>query len=107
VAVFQPHLYTRTRDFAPAFGRALAAADVAVVTDVYAAREVPIDGISGKLIADFTASHGARVEYFPDRSSLAVDVGRLLNPGDVCLTLGAGDLDRMAGEMLETTGARG
>lgn len=107
VAVFQPHLYTRTRDFAPAFGRALAAADVAVVTDVYAAREAPIDGVSGKLIADFAASHGAEVEYFPDRRTLAVEVRGMLNAGDVCLTLGAGDLDRMANELIATIGARG
>ena len=94
VAVFQPHSYSRTVANAEAFGRALAAADVIVVTDVYPAREQPIPGVTGQLIADAVtaASSQAAVTYVADRSELIDHLARSLQPGDLCLTLGAGDL---------------
>ena len=94
-AVFQPHLYSRTRDFAVEFGRALLAADRVVVTDVYASREAPIPEVSGELVARAAraAGHG-RVDYCPswrEVPALLADCGA----GDVILTLGAGDIYRL------------
>ncbi|HEY8469334.1 MAG TPA: UDP-N-acetylmuramate--L-alanine ligase [Longimicrobiales bacterium] len=105
VAVFQPHLYTRTRDFAPEFGRALAGADVVWVTDVYPAREAPIPGVSGELVARATReAGGAEVRYHEDLSSLADAVAEMLRPGDVCITLGAGNIDETGRAVLERLG---
>jgi UDP-N-acetylmuramate--alanine ligase len=101
VAVFQPHLYSRTRDFAAEFGRALALADRVFVTDVYAAREAPIPGITGELVADAARAAGADVEYLPEREGVAGAVAAELAGGDLCVTLGAGNLDAAAREMLE------
>lgn len=96
VAVFQPHLYSRTRDFAAAFGEALTEADVVFVTDVYPAREKPIQGVTGELVSEAARASGAAdVTFLPDPD----DVGRVaerIRPGDVVVTLGAGDIDRLA-----------
>jgi UDP-N-acetylmuramate--alanine ligase len=101
VAVFQPHLYSRTRLFAADFGRALAAADLVVVTDVYAAREDPEPGVDGALVAG--AARRARPDldcvYEPDRAALAPRVAALVQPGDLVLTLGAGDITTLADEL--------
>jgi UDP-N-acetylmuramate--alanine ligase len=102
VAVFQPHLYSRTRLFAAEFGRALAGgADLVVVTDVYAAREDPEPGVDGALVAG--AARRARPDldcvYEPDRAALAARVAALLQPGDLVLTLGAGDITTLADEL--------
>jgi UDP-N-acetylmuramate--alanine ligase len=105
VAVFQPHLYTRTRDFAPEFGRALASADVVWVADVYPAREAPIPGVSGELVARAArAAGGAEVHYHADLASLAEAVAEGLRPGDVCITLGAGNIDETGRAVLERLG---
>jgi UDP-N-acetylmuramate--alanine ligase len=108
VAVFQPHLYSRTRLFAAEFGRALAAADLVVVTDVYAAREDPEPGVDGALVAG-AAGH-ARPDldcvYEPDRSALAARVATLVQPGDLVLTLGAGDITTLADELAPLLAAR-
>jgi UDP-N-acetylmuramate--alanine ligase len=103
VACFQPHLYSRTRLFADQFGRALAAgADVVVVTDVYAAREDPEPGVDGGLVAAAArrARPGLECHYLPDRAALAAPVAALLHPGDLLLTLGAGDITGLADELL-------
>ncbi|HYJ80584.1 MAG TPA: UDP-N-acetylmuramate--L-alanine ligase [Longimicrobiaceae bacterium] len=101
VAVFQPHLYSRTRDFAAAFGRALALADVVFLTDVYAARERPIAGVTGALIAEPAEAAGADLRYVPDREAVVGAVAAELRPGDLCLTMGAGNLDGAARELLQ------
>ena len=101
VAVFQPHLYSRTRDFAAEFGEALAAADVVFLTDVYAAREQPIEGVTGTMIADPARAAGADVRYVPDREEIVGAVSAELRPGDLCLTMGAGNLDEAARELAE------
>ncbi len=96
VAVFQPHLYSRTRDFAAGFGEALAAADLAFVTAIYPARERPIPGVTGELVAEAArAAGGAEVVYLPDALDPAVIAARL-EPADVVLTMGAGDVDKVA-----------
>ena len=106
VAVFQPHLYSRTRLFAAEFGRALAAADLVVVTDVYAAREDPEPGVDGALVAG--AARRARPDldcvYEPDRAALATRVAALAQPGDLVLTLGAGDITTLADELAPLLG---
>jgi UDP-N-acetylmuramate--alanine ligase len=100
VAVFQPHLYSRTRDFAPEFGRSLALADRIFVTDVFAAREAPMPGVTGELVAEATRRCGAEISYLPERRRVAAAVAAELRPGDLCLTLGAGDLNVAAREIL-------
>jgi UDP-N-acetylmuramate--alanine ligase len=106
VAVFQPHLYSRTRLFATEFGRALAAADLVVVTDVYAAREDPEPGIDGALVTG--AARATRPDldcvYEPDRAALATRVASLVQPGDLVLTLGAGDITTLADELTPLLG---
>jgi UDP-N-acetylmuramate--alanine ligase len=109
VAVFQPHLYSRTRLFAAEFGRALAAADLVVVSDVYAAREEPEPGVDGALIA--ASARHARPDldcvYEPDRAALAARVATLVQPGDLVLTLGAGDITTLADELVPLLGPPG
>ncbi|WP_347350419.1 UDP-N-acetylmuramate--L-alanine ligase [Intrasporangium sp.] len=104
VAVFQPHLYSRTRDFAAELGAGLARADVVVVMDVYAAREDPIPGVTGRLVADAAAAHGAEVHYLPSRSAVAPTVAALARPGDLVLTIGAGDVTTIGPEVLGLLG---
>jgi UDP-N-acetylmuramate--alanine ligase len=100
VAVFQPHLYSRTAEHGQAMGRALAAADLVIVTEVYAAREQPIPGISGRQVADAASSAGAEASFEPARSELGRHVFAALRPGDVVLTLGAGDITRVGPELV-------
>jgi UDP-N-acetylmuramate--alanine ligase len=99
VAVFQPHLYSRTRALARDFGRALAAADLVVVLDVYKARERPEDfpGVDGKLIADAAAeaADGRTVAWLPGFEEAERFLRAQLRRGDVCLAMGAGDVDRL------------
>ncbi|MFN2431283.1 MAG: UDP-N-acetylmuramate--L-alanine ligase [Gemmatimonadota bacterium] len=100
VAVFQPHLYSRTRDLAREFGAALALADVVLVTDVYAAREAPLPGVDGALVAAAVrAAGGSEVLHVPDKEDLAARVLELARPGDLVLTMGAGDVGRVADEV--------
>jgi UDP-N-acetylmuramate--alanine ligase len=101
VAAFQPHRYSRTEEHWQAFGEALAAADVLIVTDVYAAGERPIPGVTGELVADAARAAGGHAEYIPLRSQLAAAVAAVLGPGDLLLTLGAGDITGLATELIE------
>ncbi len=80
-------------------GQALRAADLAVVTDVYGAREQPIPGVTGRLVADAAREAGARVIYEPDRGGLGQRVFAELGTGDLLLTLGAGDVTHLAREV--------
>ena len=107
VALFQPHLYSRTRDFAEGFGRSLLASDVAVVTDVYPSRERPIPGVTGELIAEAAKKAGhAAVTYVPEKKTVVDALEGLLKPGDLLLTMGAGDVVRL-GEDFLSRGRRG
>jgi UDP-N-acetylmuramate--alanine ligase len=100
IACFQPHLYSRTRELATEFGRALAIADVVVVLDVYPARERAEDfpGVTGLLIAEAAAdaAGGRPVWWLPSMENAERMLGEELGEGDVLLTLGAGDVDRLA-----------
>ncbi len=99
VAVFQPHLFSRTAELGGEMGSALASADLAVVTDVYAAREQPLPGVTGQKVADAARGAGGEVVYEPSRARLAQRVRELVRPGDLVLTLGAGDITRLSREM--------
>ena len=102
LVLFQPHLYSRTRHLAHEFGRALAAADVVAVADVYAAREHDGD-VRGKVVADAVsdARAGARVGWMPSRDEGARWLASIARPGDVVLTMGAGDVDGAVPVLLE------
>jgi UDP-N-acetylmuramate--alanine ligase len=104
IAIFQPHLYSRTRIFAGDFGAALGLADQAVVLDVYAAREDPEPGVTGRLVTD--AVPGGRALFLPDRTQVAPAIVRLAEPGDVVLTMGAGDVTALAPQLVEAIGRR-
>lgn len=99
VVAFQPHLYTRTRDFAHDFGRVLAEADVLLLADLYPARETPIHGVSAALIRDAAAACGNPAVWEGDRSRLAQALAERVETGDVVITIGAGDITKTAGEL--------
>jgi UDP-N-acetylmuramate--alanine ligase len=101
VALFQPHLYTRTRDFAAEFGRALKACDLAVVTDVYPSREKPLAGVTGELVAQAARDAGhPKVLYVPDKAEVVGELRRVLASGDLLLTMGAGDVVKLGERFL-------
>jgi UDP-N-acetylmuramate--alanine ligase len=104
LAVFQPHLYSRTRIFAGEFGAALGSADEIFVLDVYAAREDPEPGVSGALIAG--AVPDGRGTFWPDRRSLPRAIADLAKPGDIVLTMGAGDVTQLGPQIVAALGAR-
>jgi UDP-N-acetylmuramate--alanine ligase len=96
-AVFQPHLFSRTRDLAEEFGQALLAADLAVVTDVYPSREAPIPGVTGELVVEAARRSGHRnVRYCLHWREAAALLAAEVAEGDVVITLGAGDINRLA-----------
>jgi UDP-N-acetylmuramate--alanine ligase len=101
VALFQPHLFSRTRDFTDDFGRALAAADVNIVMDVYPSREQPIPGVTGEIVADAArrAGHGS-VIYAHEKKGVVDTLERTLTAGDLLVTLGAGDVVKFGEEYL-------
>ena len=95
VAVFQPHLYSRTRDFLDDFARSFFETDLLMLTDIYGAREEPIEGIDGQRLADRAEQFGHRsVHYVPDKTDLPGELLDVTRPGDVVLMLGAGDIWR-------------
>jgi len=101
VCVFQPHLYSRTRDFYDDFGRAFFNADVLVVTDVYPAREEPIQGVTGELIANAAKEYGHKqVHYVADKKEVPGYLMNLVRPGDMVITMGAGDIWKFGEEFI-------
>ncbi len=97
LVVFQPHLYSRTKEFAEQFGRALDAADEVFVLDVYGAREKPLAGVSGASVAEHVS---VPVRYLPNFSAVAEQVAAVAGPGDVIVTMGAGDVTLLAPEIV-------
>lgn len=108
IAVFQPHLYSRTRYLQREFGRALTLADEAIVTEIFAAREEPEPGVSGKLIIDayLLERPGGPVAFLPRLGDVVARLAPRVRPGDLVLTLGAGDVFRVGEELLRTLAAR-
>jgi UDP-N-acetylmuramate--alanine ligase len=100
VVAFQPHLYSRTRDFAAEFGRALALADEVVVLDVYGAREDPEPGVTGALVADAVPLPAERVHYVSHWADVPGVLAALARPGDLVVTMGAGDVTVLGPEVL-------
>ncbi|MFC4943490.1 UDP-N-acetylmuramate--L-alanine ligase [Pseudonocardia sp. GCM10023141] len=100
VVAFQPHLYSRTREFAREFGAALGLADEVVVLQIYGAREDPEPGVSGALIADAVTLPPERVRYVPRWSDVPVVVAGVARPGDLVITMGAGDVTVLGEEIL-------
>jgi len=103
IVVFQPHLYSRTQTFAREFGAALDGADEVFVLDVYAAREQPLAGISGATVAEHVS---VPVHYLPDLSAVAASVASAARPGDVVVTMGAGDVTMLGPEILAALESR-
>jgi UDP-N-acetylmuramate--alanine ligase len=103
VAVFQPHLFSRTKFFAAEFGAALGLADEIVVLDVFPAREDPIPGVTGELVAK-AVPHDS-VTYEPDGNAVAGRVAAMAKPGDVIITMGAGDVTTLGPKILGLLGA--
>jgi UDP-N-acetylmuramate--alanine ligase len=103
IALFQPHLYSRTLHLAHGFAHALAGADAVCVTEIYPAREAPVRGVSGRLIVDELAilRPGMRIGWAPELEDAAEIVAGWARTGDTVLTLGAGDIDRAAAMVLE------
>jgi UDP-N-acetylmuramate--alanine ligase len=103
VCIFQPHRYSRTAALWAEFGGAFGDADLLAVTDIYPAGEAPRPGISGKLVAQavLDAHPWRRLAYLPRRPDLVAYLGRELRPGDLCLTLGAGDLTSLPEDVQE------
>jgi UDP-N-acetylmuramate--alanine ligase len=96
LVAFQPHRYTRTQHLFEDFTRAFNQADVLFVTDIYAAGEAPIPGISGETLAEGIAQHGHHaVRYVADKALLAGELSRAARPGDVVIALGAGDINKI------------
>jgi UDP-N-acetylmuramate--alanine ligase len=93
VAVFQPHLYSRTQNFYQEFGRSFLNSDVFICTDVYPAREEPIEGVSGELIAEAAKKFGHRnVIYVKDKNDIPSRLNEIKKDGDIIVTMGAGDI---------------
>jgi len=103
LVAFQPHLYSRTRHLAHELGRALAAADAVAVTRVYPAREEPLPGVEGKLVVEELASErpGMPVGWTPGLEDAVAFLARRVRPGDLVLTIGAGDVERAGPLLLE------
>lgn len=106
IVCFQPHLFSRTRDFVDEFGSALSAADEVVLMDIYPAREDPIPGVTSDLLVASCAAHGRQARLISDRAAVPAVLAELSRPGDVILTLGAGDVTRIGPEVVAALRAR-
>jgi UDP-N-acetylmuramate--alanine ligase len=106
VVAFQPHLYSRTQEFAEGFGRALGLADEVVVMDVYGAREDPVPGVTGAMVAEAVPLPADRVLFEPSWSAAAPALAARARPGDLVMTMGAGDVSMVGPEVLEALRAR-
>ncbi|MET1004903.1 MAG: UDP-N-acetylmuramate--L-alanine ligase [Propionibacteriaceae bacterium] len=106
VVCFQPHLYTRTRDFWRELAGALELADEAVVMDVCGDREDPIDGVDGRLVSDAVAPGTAHVTYEPDWDAAAATVAGIARPGDLVITVGCGDVTKIAPQIVDELSRR-
>jgi UDP-N-acetylmuramate--alanine ligase len=105
LVLFQPHLYSRTRHLAHELGAALSTADAACVTEIYRAREEPVDGVGGKLVVD-ALRPGLRAGWAPSVEDGARIVASWARSGDLVLTVGAGDVDRAGPLVLEALGVK-
>jgi UDP-N-acetylmuramate--alanine ligase len=108
LVAFQPHRYTRTQLLFDEFTRAFNEADLLLVTDIYPAGEQPISGINADDLVHAIAQHGHRnVRYMKERAEVAGELGRVAQPGDVVIALGAGDINRVLKDVRSALTARG
>ncbi|HMS04027.1 MAG TPA: cyanophycin synthetase, partial [Gemmatimonadaceae bacterium] len=105
VVAFQPHLFSRTRDFADAFGAALASADVTMLCAIYPAREAPLPGVTSALIADAMRAHGRAPAWEGPMHDCAEALATTVQAGDLVLTVGAGDITRVGPALLSRLSA--
>jgi UDP-N-acetylmuramate--alanine ligase len=106
IGVFQPHLYSRTKHFCDDFASVLAEFDRAIVTDIYASRELPMPGVDAGMVVDVAHAQGARyVELVRDMHAVPECLNGFVEPGDMVLILGAGDINQIAAPLLKTLGA--
>jgi UDP-N-acetylmuramate--alanine ligase len=105
IIAFQPHLFSRTRDFAVEFGLALAKSDQLFLADIYPAREKPIAGVTSQMIAESATIAGRRPAWMGARTALAGALAEFVKDGDVVLTVGAGDITKTGSELLAMIGA--
>ena len=97
IAVFQPHLFSRTKAFYQEFAIALMEADILIITDVFPAREKPIEGVTGKIVADFAKKSGHKNVYYLEKlENLEKKLDNLSHPNDMIITIGAGNIWRYA-----------
>ncbi len=108
VVVFQPHRYSRTRDLLEEFTAAFADADTVIVTDIYAAGEDPLAGVTGEAVAEGIRRRGhPEVIFASDRPAVLAELLARLRPGDLALTLGAGDITKLGPELVRELEKRG
>jgi UDP-N-acetylmuramate--alanine ligase len=102
VVVFQPHLYSRTRDFHQDFGKSFFNAEILIVTEIYPAREEPIPGVTAELIVEAAREFGHKqVHYLPRREEVVPFLKEILKPGDLVMTMGAGNITRLSDELVK------
>ncbi|MFC1490070.1 UDP-N-acetylmuramate--L-alanine ligase [Candidatus Latescibacterota bacterium] len=107
IAIFQPHLFSRTRDFYEDFGRAFMETDTLFVTEIFPSRESPIEGVTGNLVSDAASAAGHRnATFIKDRKELIDTVADCVESGDIVVTFGAGDVNKIGYELLEVFGKR-
>ncbi len=107
IAVFQPHLYSRTKDFYAEFGRSFLNSDIFICTDVYPAREIPMEGITGELITDTANQFGHKnVFYEPDKTKIPDLLQKIYQKDDIIITLGAGDIWKYGEKFIEQLKAK-
>ena len=102
VCVFQPHLYSRTRDFCEEFAKSFLLSDVLVVTDVYPAREEPIQGVTGEMVVNAAKEYGHKdATYLADKKAVPAMLMKITKPGDIVITMGAGDIWKYGEDFLK------
>ena len=102
IVIFQPHLFSRTRDFYQEFAKSLLTSDMLILAKIYPAREEPIEGVTAVMISDAATQYGHKnVRYVEDVSKIPAIVAENASSGDVVFTIGAGDIYRTAPKILE------
>ena len=105
VCLFQPHTFTRTKDQYLDFAKSFDDADILIVTDIYAAREKPIEGITGKLISDSAVQFGHKnVEYIENYNDIESHLKNVLQKGDILITMGAGNIWQIGENLVKQNG---
>lgn len=108
IAIFQPHLYSRTRDFHKEFGKSFFDSDILIITEIYPAREEPIPGVTGELVASQAREYGHKeVFYIPEKEKVVPFLKKILKSGDMVITLGAGDIFKVGEDLLSSLKERG